>query len=319
MATRRRLRTRPSSTTHAARMQAHPSPPELLAWMGRLPGAAGILSALGKTLAAALAPIVKRWPAAPRDPFGMDRAVMDWLRPFFEFLYHIYFRVEAKGVRNVPRRGRAILVANHAGGLPYDAVMIHLAIFHEPPHRLVRFLAENFVFQIPFLAELVTKAGAVRACHEDATALLEQEELVVVFPEGTKGVGKTYDDRYRLHRFGRGGFVRLAIRTKAPIIPVAVVGSEEIHPIIWRSEALARPLGLPFIPFTPTFPWLGPLGLVPLPSKWHLDFGRPIPFRHFGHAAADDDALVEREALRVWAAVEKMLQRRLEMRKSIWT
>lgn len=271
-------------------------------------GEAVISSLLGRTV-----------PPAGADAFGMDPAFMACLRPFFEFLYSVYFRVEARGVDRVPAAGPAILVANHAGALPYDGVMIHLAVFNEHPwKRTVRFLVEDFVFQTPLLGGFVRKAGGVRACHENATALIRKGELIVVFPEGTKGVGKCYDERYRLRRFGRGGFIRLAMRTGAPIVPVAVIGSEEIHPIIWKSRALAKPLGIPFIPFTPTFPWLGPLGLVPLPSKWRIVFGKPVPFDRFAAADAEREPLVMRHAKRIRDTIQQTIDIELAKRRSVW-
>ncbi|MFH0799024.1 MAG: lysophospholipid acyltransferase family protein [Pseudomonadota bacterium] len=254
-----------------------------------------------------------------KDEFGMDPAYIEVLRPFFQFLYHVYFRVDTRGIENIPIKGPAILVANHSGGLPYDGVMIHLAVYNEHTEgRIVRFLVEDFVFDMPLLSGFVSRSGGVRACHENATKLIEKGQLIAVFPEGVKGVGKSYDERYRLQRFGRGGFVRLAMRAGAPIVPVAVIGAEEIHPIIWKSRALARPLGLPFIPFTPTFPWLGPLGLVPLPSKWRIVFGKPVSFDKFSPSDAEDDDLVDRHATRIRRTVQKMIGAELKHRKSIW-
>lgn len=253
------------------------------------------------------------------DMFGMDPVFIETLRPIFQFLYHIYFRVEVRGIDGIPSKGPAIIVANHSGALPYDGVMIHLAVFNEHPSgRIVRFLVEDFVFNTPLLGSFVAKCGGVRACHENATTLLGQGSLVVVFPEGVKGIGKTYDERYRLKRFGRGGFVRLAMRTGAPIIPVAAIGAEEIHPIIWKSRLLARPFGIPFIPFTPTFPWLGLFGLVPLPSKWRIVFGKTISFDKFRPSDAENERLVNRHANKIKGIVQKMIDEELKKRKSVW-
>lgn len=253
------------------------------------------------------------------DPFGQDPGFIALIRPIFQFLYNVYFRVEAKGVANVPAKGPAIIVANHSGGLPYDGPMIHLAIFnnHKSP-RMLRYLVEDFVFNVPLLGGYIQKAGGVRACHENATTLLENDELVAVFPEGVKGVGKTFNERYRLKRFGRGGFVRLAMRTGVPIVPVAVLGAEEIHPIIWKSRELAKPFKVPFIPFTVTFPWLGPLGLIPLPAKIRIVFGKPIAFGKFKPRDAENEKLVDREALKVRNKIQRMLDVELAKRKSIW-
>lgn len=279
-----------------------------------------------RAIAAGLMALIRRGgpsayttPGKGADPFGMDPALLEWLRPFFEFLYHVYFRVDARDVANVPAKGPAILVANHAGALPYDGVMAHLAVYNEHArHRTVRFLVEDFVFSVPLLGDFIQRCGGVRACHENATALLDRGELIVVFPEGTKGVGKTFDERYKLGRFGRGGFVKLAMRTGVPVVPVAIIGAEEIHPIIWKSETLAKPFGLPFIPFTPTFPWLGPLGLVPLPSKWRIIFGKPVSFARFTPADAEKEPLVQKHAERVRTTVQRMIDAELAKRTNIW-
>lgn len=255
----------------------------------------------------------------PGDEFGMDPSFIETLKPFFQFLYYVYFRVDAEGVKNIPSRGPAILVSNHSGALPYDGTMIHLAIFNKhPARRNVRFLVDNFVFDLPLLGRFIEKTGGVRANHENATAILLRGNLIAVFPEGVAGISKTYDERYKLKRFGHGGFVRLAMRTGAPIIPAAVIGAEEIHPIIWKSRTLAEPLGIPFIPFTPTFPWLGPLGLVPLPSKWRIVFGKPVPFSGFKSEDAENDKLVQRHALKIQNSVQKMIDMALKRRRSIW-
>lgn len=255
----------------------------------------------------------------PADEFGLDLSMIEILRPFFQFLYYIYFRVEARGAQHVPAKGPAILVANHSGAFPYDGVMTHLAVYNEHPKgRIVRYLVDDYVFEVPLLRSFIMRAGGVRACHENATRLLDRGELIVVFPEGVKGVSKTFDQRYRLLRFGRGGFIRLAMRTGVPIVPVAVIGAEEIHPIIWKSRRLARPLGLPFIPFTPTFPWLGPLGFVPLPSKWRIVFGKPVSFDGFHPADAEDEKLVARYTDTIRKTVQGMIDRELGRRRSVW-
>ncbi len=159
--------------------------------------------------------------------------------------------------------------------------MTQLALHdHHPAHRNLRMLGADLVFQTPFLGEVARKSGHTLACNPDAERLLATGEIVGVWPEGFKGIGKPYTERYKLQRFGRGGFVATALRTKTPIIPCAIVGAEEIYPIIGNAKTLARLFNLPYFPITPTFPWLGPLGLVPLPSKWIIEFGEPIPTDH---------------------------------------
>ncbi len=253
------------------------------------------------------------------DKFGRDHTFLEFLLPLVQFLYHQYFRVEATGVGHVPVDGPAILVANHAGALPYDGAMVGLAVFNNhTKKRDVRFLVDDFVFDLPLLGTFIQRIGGVRASQENAQALIDAGHLIAVFPEGTKGIGKLYDERYQLQRFGKGGFVRLAMRTQAPIVPVAIVGSEEIHPIIWKSDKFAKPLRLPFLPFTPTFPWLGPLGLVPLPSKWKITFARPVKFDRFTEKDAENEELVNEKADEIKAAIQEMLDKTLAERKSIW-
>lgn len=228
-------------------------------------------------------------PAPVIDVFGRDLAFMDHVRPLFNFLYEKYWRVHTVGVRHVPSRGRALIVANHAGTLAYDGAMIHMAIYREQAaHRMSRFLVEDIIQYLPFLGTFFNRVGGVRACQENAERILAEGDVLTVFPEGVKGIGKLFADRYRLARFGRGGIVRLAIKTRTPIIPCAVIGSEEIHPILWKSRPLAQLFGLPFIPITPTFPLLGPLGLIPLPSQWVISFGKPIRYDTMPAAVLND-------------------------------
>ncbi len=239
----------------------------------------------------------------PGDGFGFDQEFTDRVTRVALWLYRNYWRVEVDGVTNVPGHGRALLVANHAGIVPYDGAMIRTAIIAEHPQpRHARMLVVDWAFAVPFTNMLLVKTGNVLAHPENATALLERGELVGVFPEGVKGASKRYRDRYRIRRLGRGGFVQVALRTGAPIIPVAVVGSEELHPVLTDLQPIARLLGLPALPITPTFPWLGLAGLVPLPSKWFIAFGEPIEVGHLGPEAANDPRLVLElsEQVRQW-------------------
>ena len=211
------------------------------------------------------------------DEFGRDPNVRAKFEPLLEFFYHNYFRVDARGLGHIPERGRALIVGNHSGALPYDAAMIMHAIKHESATgRDMRPLVEDFVFYMPYLGVLMNRIGGVRACPENAERLLNRDQLVAVFPEGVKGLGKLFRERYRLQRFGRGGFVKIALKTNSPIIPTAVVGAEEIHPMMTKVTWLAKSVGIPYIPVTPTFPLLGPLGLLPIPSKWYIAFGEPL-------------------------------------------
>jgi 1-acyl-sn-glycerol-3-phosphate acyltransferase len=227
------------------------------------------------------------------DEWGFDEGFSDLVEPFFGFLYDRWWRVKVEGAHRVPAHGRALLASNHAGILPWDATMISMALLREHPlPRHPRFLVLNWAFDLPWISVFIRKVGGVVASPYNALRLLEQDQLVAVFPEGVKGTGKPFAERYQLQRFGRGGFVEIALRAGAPIVPVAVVGSEEIYPKLGDVPALARLIGAPFFPVTPTFPWLGPLGVVPLPSKWRIEFCEPIETAHYGPDAATDRGLV---------------------------
>jgi 1-acyl-sn-glycerol-3-phosphate acyltransferase len=251
------------------------------------------------------------------DAWGFDEEFATALRPALDFLYDRWWRVETTGVTNVPAVGRAMLVANHAGILPWDGTMMSLAIQREHPHpRYPRFLVLDWAFTLPFVSVAMRKVGGVVASPYNASRLLADDELVAVFPEGAKGAGKDFSERYRLQRFGRGGFVEIALRAGAPIIPVAVVGSEEIYPKVGESKLMARATGAPYFPITPTFPLLGPLGAVPLPSKWRIEFGEPIRTDGYGEDAADDRALVFELSERVRDEIQRMVYENLVRRGS---
>ncbi len=216
--------------------------------------------------------------------FGFDQGFLESTRPLLDFLWSRYFRVRLKGLENIPSSGAALLVANHSGGLPYDgAMLIHACHALHTAHRPLRPLVATFALRSSWMRPVICRIGGVRASMENALKLCEAGQLVGVFPEGLRGVGKPYRERYRLTHFGRGGFVRLAQAARVPIIPVAIVGAEETHPVVAKLTRLAKPLGLPYIPITPTFPLLGPLGLLPVPAKWSMHIGLPIsPEAHAG-------------------------------------
>jgi 1-acyl-sn-glycerol-3-phosphate acyltransferase len=253
------------------------------------------------------------------DEFGFDPVYEERIMPLFNFLYERYFRVECEGVHHVPDEGRCLLVGNHSGTIPLDGAMLKVAVKKEHgKHRDVRWLAEDLIFHFPFLGSFTNRVGAVRACQENAERLLRQEALVAVFPEGIKGIGKLFKERYKLQRFGRGGFIKLCLRTGTPVVPVAIVGAEETHPMLLRISSLAEALGLPFIPITPTFPLLGPLGLLPAPTKWKIAFGEPIHFEGYGPEAEGDEILVGRLAEQVRGTIQGMLDRAVGARQSVW-
>jgi 1-acyl-sn-glycerol-3-phosphate acyltransferase len=249
------------------------------------------------------------------DPELTDRVILAAVRP----LYSKWFRVETRGLENIPDAAGALLVANHSGTVAIDSVMTQLAIHdHHPTHRNLRMLGANLVFQLPVVGEVARKSGATLACNADAERLLGSGELVGVWPEGFKGIGKPFSDRYKLQRFGRGGFVAAALRARVPIVPCSIVGAEEIYPIIGNVKSLARLLGVPYVPITPTFPWLGPLGLVPLPSKWIIEFGEPIPTDIYPEGAADDPMLVFNLTDQVRETIQHTLYKLLMQRRSVF-
>ena len=250
------------------------------------------------------------------DEFGFDPEWTESLLPVFRWLYHSYWRVETTGIKNVPAGGRALLVANHAGVLPWDGAMIKTALLeeHSTP-RHARALVANFFFQLPFFSWFLRRTGQTVGHPEDSLRLLAADQLVLVFPEGVKGTGKGWSERYRLQRFGRGGYVESAIRARAPIIPISVVGSEEIYPMIADLQPLARLVGMPYFPVTPTFPILGPLGLVPLPSKWRIQFHEPVRTDLCAAEDADDRRLVMTLSDRVRDSIQAGLVENLKLRK----
>ncbi|MEU8513167.1 lysophospholipid acyltransferase family protein [Kitasatospora sp. NPDC048722] len=254
------------------------------------------------------------------DEFGFDQelteeVLLGLLRPLAEK----YFRIEVRGVEHIPAEGGALIVANHSGTLPLDALMTQVAIHdHHPNHRHLRMLAADLVFVLPGVNELARKAGHTLACNEDAQALLERGEVVGVWPEGFKGIGKPFAERYKLQRFGRGGFVSSALRAGVPIVPCSIVGAEETYPMIGNLKTLARLLGLPYVPITPTFPWLGPLGAVPLPTKWTIQFGEPIATDGYPAEAADDPMLVFDLADEVRETIQHTLYKLLVQRRSVF-
>jgi 1-acyl-sn-glycerol-3-phosphate acyltransferase len=250
------------------------------------------------------------------DPDLTDHVVLPMLRPWFSR----WFRVETQGLANVPDVGGALVVANHSGTIPVDSLMATVALHDEhPAARRFRLLGADLVFSTPFMGALARKLGATLACNEDAERLLRAGELVGVFPEGFKGVGKPFSERYTLQRFGRGGFVTAALRTGVPIVPCAIVGAEEIYPMIGNAKTAARVLGLPYFPITPTFPLLGPLGAVPLPSKWFIAFGEPIETASYGPAAADDPMIVFNLTDQVRETIQHSLYRLLLERRSVFS
>ena len=253
------------------------------------------------------------------DDFGFDA---EWTESFitvFKALYRDYWRVETTGVENVPSTGRALLVANHAGVLPWDGTMIKTAVFteHSRPRHVRALVASQFM-GMPVMSWFLRRSGQAVGHPDDTRRLLERDELVLVFPEGTRGTGKSFKERYRLRRFGRGGFVVTAIRAKAPIVPVSVVGSEEIYPMIGDLGPVAKFFGLPYFPVTPFWPWLGPLGMIPLPSKWRIQFHEPIDVSDLPSTAAEDQHLVMGLADQVRSTIQRGIYDNLKLRRGVF-
>jgi 1-acyl-sn-glycerol-3-phosphate acyltransferase len=260
-----------------------------------------------------------------------DRRVNDWGRServeelfdrtLVEFFYRYWFRAEVEGVENVPSSGGALLVSNHSGALPPDAVTIARAIREEHPNpRSLNITVEHFFKGYPLFSMLIPKIGCVPAHPANVHRLLyDEEQLVLVFPEGRKGTEKPFHQRYRLRRFGRGGFVTAAMRAQAKLVPVCVVGAEESAPIFAHLGLLKRLTGLAYFPVTPTFPWLGPLGMLGyLPAKFRIRFLEPIDTAELGQGAADDKALVQTVSQEVRARIQENVHEMVAARKSVW-
>ena len=254
------------------------------------------------------------------DDFGFDEdftvnAFLPTLRP----LYQSWFRVEVRGIENIPADGGGLVVSNHSGTLAFDSLMTQVAVYDESPtHRHLRMLGADFVFQTPVVSQMARKSGTTLAATPDAERLLAQGELVGVWPEGFKGIGKPFSERYKLQRFGRGGFVASAIRAGVPIIPCSIVGAEEIYPMLGNLKTFARLVGAPYAPVTPTWPLLGLLGLIPLPSKWIIEFGVPVETAALGAGAADDPMLIFDLTDRVRETIQQTLYSLLMQRRSVF-
>ena len=256
-----------------------------------------------------------RKPTPPStDPFGLDPDFRRRTLPIFRLLHQRYWRIEVSGAEHVPTEGPALLVSNHSGALPFDGSMIVTSVELER-QRAVRYLYDRFVDAVSPVAAFYRKTGGAVASRENAVKLLQAGEAVLTFPEGVPGVAKPFTDRYQLQPF-RPGFARLAMGLDIPIIPVAVIGAEEIYPLMGRAEGIGRMLGMPYIPITPFFPVLGLLGTLPLPTKWHIQFGKPIRLPQ-----VDDEARWVRakvEAARVRRRIQSMVNRLKERRRSIF-
>jgi len=248
------------------------------------------------------------------DPYGLcpesvRRAALPGL-----LLYRYYFRAEVKGIERMPE-GRVLVIGNHAGQLPFDGLMVNMALLMEAePPRIARAMGEYWIPRIPFFNVTATRGGAMVGTPANCVHMLENEECVVAFPEGVRGMNKLFRDRYQLQRFG-SGFMRLALETHTPIVPVGIVGSEEQNPGFANLEGLGRALGIPAFPITWAFPWFGPLGMLPLPVKYRLYFGEPMLFEG---DASEEDAVIGEKVERVKQAIEQLLERGLREREGVF-
>ncbi len=252
------------------------------------------------------------------DDYGLDAEALLRARPLLDFLYERWWRVEVVDADRIPDAPGLLFVSNRSGILPYDGLMIAQAVERESSGRQrPRFLVADWLATLPFSQPLLARLGGVRACQENAERLLAAGESVVAFPEGQKGALKLFRDRYRLARFGRGGFVSLAVRRGAVVVPVGVVGAEETHPVLFRSSLVERLLGVP-LPVTPTFPHLGPLGLIPLPSCWRIRFGEPVHFEGVPEERADDPLYVNRAREQIRGAIRTLVEEEVARRPGVF-
>jgi 1-acyl-sn-glycerol-3-phosphate acyltransferase len=252
------------------------------------------------------------------DEWGRSEHMREVVRNVYGPIYRSWHRVEWQGLENIPTDGGALLVSNHAGAIPSDAPAIMHGI-EEELHRPVYGLADEIFKTLPVVGTLWSRAGGVLAHPDNAYRLLrEQGQLALVFPEGTKGTGKTYGERYQLRRFGRGGFVQIAMRAGVPVVPIAVVGAEEAMPILYKNGTLAKLLGVPYVPVTANMLALGPLGLLPLPSKIKIRVLEPVRFDVEPDQPRYSRSLIMDESERIRQLIQEALFDMLRQRESVW-
>jgi 1-acyl-sn-glycerol-3-phosphate acyltransferase len=247
------------------------------------------------------------------DPWGLNPEQAKIYYSLARRIYN-YFRPEIHGIENIPA-GRVLIVPNHSGQLPFDGLVVAVAcLLHASPPRLVRAQAERWVPTLPFVNEAFSRAGVVVGDPINCRNLLLEDQAILVFPEGVRGSGKVWQDRYHLRPFGRG-FVRLALQTNAPIVPVAVVGAEESIISVYDWKSMAKILGMPYLPISPLLPFLGPLAYVPLPVKFHVWFGEPM---RFSGRFDDEDAVIEEKVAQVQGWIQNQINEALAARTSLF-
>lgn len=253
------------------------------------------------------------------DIFGFEPESAFIAYYFFNFFYKYWFRVESTGIENIPATGRAILTPNHSGTLPIDYIMIAIDIIKKmKPPRIARGVVDHFAGALPFINTMIYRCGSVIGSRKNTEYLLKNDDIIIIFPEGTKGIGKPFTQKYKLVRFNVG-FVELALKTRSPIVPVAVIGAEEQAPQLFKIKWLGRLFGFPYIPVTPTFPLLGVFGLIPLPVKYHIYYGKPFYFsKKYSPRDAQDPEKVRMLANIVQDAVQELINNGLKRRKGIF-
>jgi 1-acyl-sn-glycerol-3-phosphate acyltransferase len=275
---------------------------------------ATVLAGLRREIEARMGRVPTRLNAYGYDPWGLNRDFAAQLMLLSALLYRYWFRVETHGIERLPK-GRMLIIGNHAGQVALDAAMIAAACFLEAePPRILRGMGEYWLPTVPFVNVLMVRSGSVVGTPKNCVDLLANDEAVIAFPEGVRGMNKLYREAYKLQEFGLG-FMRLAIRTNTPIVPVAVVGSEEQAPGIANLRSLGRLLGMPAFPITLTWPWLGPLGLIPLPVKYRIHFGAPM---HFTGDPDDEDEVIARQVDDVKGTIQRMLERGVKERVGVF-
>jgi 1-acyl-sn-glycerol-3-phosphate acyltransferase len=281
--------------------------------IGKIPGELGSLSA-SPELKARVDRIPTRLGSHGVDAFGFNPESLKCAVGLGAWFYEHYFRCDTYGVNNIPD-GRCFIISNHSGQLPFDGGMLSMAAFLErDPPRFLRSMVERFVPSLPFVSTFLTRCGQILGTPENCRRLLENGEAILVFPEGVRGLNKTWEHRYRLQRFGQG-FMRLALETNTPIVPAAVIGAEEQAPSLFNVKSLGSLLGLPAVPITPTFPLVPGLGMLPYPTKYRIYFGEPMTF----HGNADDeDAAVLDRVQEVHARIQAMIDEGLAKRKNVF-
>jgi 1-acyl-sn-glycerol-3-phosphate acyltransferase len=250
-------------------------------------------------------------PESTEDPFGLDLVFRERVVPLFQLLHDRYWRIEVTGTQHVPRQGPVILISNHSGALPFDGAMICTSLDRNPG-VVVRYLYDRFVEDVSAVDTFYRRTGGIVATRENAAAALERAAHLLVFPEGVPGVAKSFDERYRLRSFSPG-FARLAMAYDIPVVPIAVVGAEEIYPVVGRAEGLSESLGIPYLPLTPFFPLFGILGAIPLPTKWLIRVGKPMSL-----GRSDDEERVKQVTLVVRRKLQAMVTRLRQRRRSIF-